>query len=159
MVPEPGAAAAASASAAAAAAEDSATASAAGSGDGQTPVVSLKAYTENLRRAMQVAQESLVTPGSGAVVWVKTTGVVDEVHNSKGMPWNRHAANVAAYNAAADAVCAELHVGCIDLHAFTAAKGAAVFRDHVHYTEEVEQEQAAFIFEQLAPFMQEAAHG
>lgn len=29
----------------------------------------------------------------------------------------------------------------------------SVFRDHVHYTEDVEKETAAFVFEQLKPYM------
>lgn len=44
------------------------------------------------------------------------------------MPWNRHAAKVGEYNAAADAICAELSVPTIDLHGFLSAKGYVFYK-------------------------------
>eukprot|EP00729_Bicosta_minor_P000629 gene629-620_t len=151
----------------AAAAEDTAAAAAAAVAiraggrkhDGVTPNISLAEYCSNLRAAINTARESLITPAAVGVVWVKTSPVIDAIHNSKGMPWNRHAAKVGEYNAAADAICAELSVPTIDLHGFLSAKGPSVFRDHVHYTEDVEKETAAFVFEQLKPYMGVADDG
>ena len=74
----------------AAAAEDTAAAAAAAAAmraggrkhDGVTPNVSLAEYCSNLRAAINTARESLITPAAVGVVWVKTSPVVDAIHNS-----------------------------------------------------------------------------
>jgi hypothetical protein len=114
------------------------------------PHISIDEYTTHLREAIAIAREQLQVR---TVVWVRTTGVIDAIHNSKGLPWHRHAAHVQAYNAAADTLCTELKVPTIDLHGWTAALGPEVFRDHVHYTPEVEQQQAQWIMCQLEPHL------
>ena len=52
------------------------------------PHVTLPDYADNLRKAMTIATEQLHVQ---SVVWVRTTGVVDAIHNTKGLPWNRFA--------------------------------------------------------------------
>lgn len=83
--------------------------------------------------------------GIGAdLVWIRTTPVVEAIHNPRST-FDRRTADVAAYNAAADAVLAGRAALAVDLHAFTAVFGDAAFCDHVHFTEEVRALQGAFI--------------
>lgn len=50
--------------------------------DGVTPNISLAEYCSNLRAAINTARESLITPAAVGVVWVKTSPVIDAIHNS-----------------------------------------------------------------------------
>lgn len=95
-------------------------------------------------RAHLAAIADLVAGIDAGLVWVRTTPVVEAIHNPRSA-FDRRAADVAAYNAAADAVLAGRAALAIDLHAFTAAFGDAAYCDHVHFTEEVRALQGAFI--------------
>lgn len=102
--------------------------------------VELPAYTANLRAILaEAAAQNL------QVVWMRTTPVVDEIHNAKSTAFHRFAADLAAYNAAADEVMREAGVPVVDLHAFSTAFVPAGFTDHVHYVETVREKQAAFL--------------
>jgi len=79
------------------------------------------------------------------VVWVRTTPVVDAIHNSREQSFLRFAAAVERYNAIANAVMQEAGIPGIDLFRFTQALGDDVYADHVHFRESVRQAQAAFI--------------
>ena len=75
-----------------------------------------------------------------------TTPVVDAVHNGyPGMQFHRYAADVAAYNEAADAVMLAAGAFVVDLFGFTRSLGPGVYCDHVHFTPEVARLQAAYI--------------
>lgn len=77
--------------------------------------------------------------------WVRTTPVVDAIHNARSKAFHRFTADQARYNAAADAVLADAEHH-IDLEAATRSFGGdEIFCDHVHFTEPVRQAQAAFI--------------
>lgn len=105
------------------------------------PLTSRAQYIENLRAITWYAAEETHT-----LIWVRTTPVIDAVHNSyPGMEFHRHAADVAAYNEAADAVMVAARAHIIDLFGFTASLGPDVYCDHVHFTPEVARLQAAFI--------------
>lgn len=80
------------------------------------------------------------------VVWVRTTPVVDAVHNTRpGMEFYRHAADGEFYNAIADRVMREHRVPMVDLYTFTRSLGPDVYCDHVHFHEPVREKQAACI--------------
>ncbi len=102
--------------------------------------VDREAYAQNLRAILAEARRT-----GTAVVWVRTTPVVTEIHNARSRAFHRFAADVAAYNAIADAVMAEAGVPVIDLHGFSARFVPAGFIDHVHFSEAVREKQAAFI--------------
>jgi len=112
--------------------------------------VPLEQYRHNLRQILDVAG------GSGIrMVWIRTTPAVDAVHNKPGMAFHRHAADVDAYNAAADQIMTEASVPLLDLYAFTRTLGGdEVFCDHAHFTESVQQQQAAFLAGYLAGLTQ-----
>lgn len=102
--------------------------------------VELPAYIANLRAILaEAAAQNL------QVVWMRTTPVVDEIHNAKSTSFHRFAADVTAYNEAADAVMRTAGVPIVDLHSFSTSFVPAGFTDHVHYIEAVREKQAAFL--------------
>jgi hypothetical protein len=102
-------------------------------------------YSTNLHAILDVVGELRPSP-----VWVRTTPCDEAVHNKPGMGFHRFAADVHAYNDAADAVMEARGVPSIDLHAFTlnlatAPDGRDLYCDHVHFPPEIREKQAAFI--------------
>lgn len=97
-------------------------------------------YARNLRAILVEAK----TAGA-AVIWVRTTPVVTEIHNARSRAFHRFAADVAAYNAIADEIMSAAGVPIIDLHGFSARFVPAGFVDHVHFSETVRERQAAYI--------------
>jgi lysophospholipase L1-like esterase len=108
-----------------------------GAGEPQVP---LAAYEDNLRAIIVSGREH-----GAQVAWVRTTPVVDAVHNSRSASFKRYAEDVARFNAAADRVMAEHGVPSIDLHTFTCNLGPDLFIDRVHFSDAVRVQQAAFI--------------
>lgn len=102
--------------------------------------VPLDAYGENLRAI--VAEVRALGP---RLAWVRTTPADETVHNTAKSDFHRFAADVDAYNAAADAVMAEAGVPSADLHAFTRNLDEPLYCDHVHFHEPVRIKQAAFL--------------
>lgn len=102
--------------------------------------VSLPQYEQNLRQIIPVARSL-----AAHVTWVRTSPVVDAIHNARSQAFHRHAADVQEYNDSADSVMREWDVVAVDLFSFTARLGDGVFLDHVHYVEPVRQLQAAYI--------------
>ena len=102
--------------------------------------VSLDAYRANLERIVAIVREM-----GPKLVWVRTTPADEKVHNAHMAAFHRFAADVVAYNAAADAVMSGAGVPMIDLHKFTMDQGGELFCDHIHFVEPVRQKQAAFI--------------
>ncbi len=98
-------------------------------------------YEANLRAIIPLASAMGLK-----VVWVRTTPVVDNVHNTRpNMEFHRHAADGEAYNAIADGVMCENKVPSIDLYTFTRNLGPDVYCDHVHFHEHVREKQAAYL--------------
>ena len=102
--------------------------------------VSLDQYEANLHEILAQAQRLAIR-----TIWVRTTPVVDERHNRLNTVSQRFAADVEAYNAAADRIMQEHDIAAIDLFTFTRNLGPDVYIDHVHFTDEVRAQQAAFI--------------
>ena len=102
--------------------------------------VDLATYRKNLRAILRVAADMRLS-----VVWVRTTPVVDSIHNSRQPAFARHAADVAEYNAAADEIMRETGTPEIDLNQFTAQFIPASYVDHVHYDDGTAAKQAAFV--------------
>lgn len=103
--------------------------------------VPLAAYAANLETIITLAKEL-----GSELIWVRTTPVIDQIHNALSTEFRRHAADVADYNAQADATMKQHHLRSIDLFTFTQKLGGAeIYLDHVHFTDGVRQQQAAFI--------------
>ena len=94
-------------------------------------------YAANLSSILELSSEL-----SNDVVWVSTTPVITEIHNSRSVNFHRFAEDVLLIN---DIAASQLKIPIIDLHSFTLKFGADAFKDHVHYTSEIQKLQAAFI--------------
>jgi lysophospholipase L1-like esterase len=108
--------------------------------------VPLDHYEANLREILTRAQQL-----AARTIWIRTTPVIDERHNRLNTTFHRFEADVEAYNAAADRIMQEHGIALIDLFTFTRNLGPDVYVDHVHYTDEVRAQQAAFIAGHLYP--------
>jgi hypothetical protein len=108
--------------------------------------VPLGRYRENLQSIHVISREI-----GARLIWVRSTPVVDTIHNQKGRTFYRYAADLDAYNRVADEFFAGVEVPVIDLYTFTARLGNRAFIDHVHYDQETRALQAAYI----AGFLQE----
>ncbi|WP_214630834.1 SGNH/GDSL hydrolase family protein [Paenibacillus agaridevorans] len=78
-------------------------------------------------------------------VWVRTTDVVDRIHNERSQLFFRYHRDVVAYNEIADQVFGQRDVPILDLYRFSRIFGESAYNDHVHFTEEVRRLQAAYI--------------
>lgn len=102
--------------------------------------VPLSRYEQNLRAIVEEARAMNLR-----LVWINTTPVIDEIHNTRSKAFHRFARDVAAINASAARIMSAAGVPVIDLHAFSAPLVPEGFMDHVHYTPDLCEKQAAFI--------------
>jgi lysophospholipase L1-like esterase len=104
--------------------------------------VALPDYAANLRAALETVRQLGLRP-----IWVRTTPVVEALHNAVPGPkdFNRFAQDVVTYNAAADRIMGAGHVPDIDLFSFTAPLLPEGTYDGVHFNEAVRARQAEFI--------------
>lgn len=98
------------------------------------------AYERNLRRIIAAVIAQGATP-----VWVRTTPVVDALHNRPDSAFHRFAADVMLYNAIADRVMTEAGIAILDLHGFSRQFLPEGFCDRVHYRPTVRDAQAAYL--------------
>lgn len=97
-------------------------------------------YKRNLEEIVRIIGERNIK-----LVWVKTTWVVDSIHNPKQKLFYRYEKDVARYNTIADEICDKYRIPSIDLHDFSKKQGIGQFVDHVHYKEPTRALQAAYI--------------
>lgn len=102
--------------------------------------VASRQYRENLEEIHSVSQEI-----GTRLIWVRTTPVVDRIHNSQSRQFHRYEADLVIYNEIADSVFQSHQVPIVDLNRFTKGLGEEAFSDHVHYSQEIRALQAAFI--------------
>lgn len=102
--------------------------------------VASEQYRKNLEKIYSISKEI-----GSRLIWVRTTPVVDRIHNSQGRQFHRYESDLAIYNEIADGVFRTHQVPIVDLHHFTKELGEESFSDHVHYQEEIRALQAAFI--------------
>lgn len=102
--------------------------------------ITLDDYRQNLRHILNEASLMKLR-----VIWIRTTPVIDEIHNSRINSFFRFENDVREYNLAADAVMREFGASIIDLHDFSLKLIPESFLDHVHYSDTARKLQAAFI--------------
>ncbi len=102
--------------------------------------VTEKEYRSNLLRIIELVKEKNI-----GLIWIRTTAVVDSIHNSKSKTIRRYATDLATYNRIADEVFSTKGVPMIDLYGFTKKLGLEQFIDHVHYNEKTRALQAAYL--------------
>lgn len=97
-------------------------------------------YRRNLETIVGLLRARGIT-----LVWMRTTPVEDERHNSRSKQFKRYARDLDEYNDIADAVMTQHKWPVIDLYSFTKSLGGERFIDHVHYDETARSLQAAHI--------------
>ncbi|GAB3704855.1 SGNH/GDSL hydrolase family protein [Spirosoma flavus] len=97
-------------------------------------------YRKNLEAIYQLLHKRNIR-----LVWMRTTSVEDERHNTRSKAFKRYARDLDAYNAIADEVMQKHGVSVIDLYTFTRSLGSEHFVDHVHYDDFAMQLQAGYI--------------
>ncbi|MDA3959966.1 MAG: GDSL-type esterase/lipase family protein [Planctomycetota bacterium] len=98
-------------------------------------------YEKNLNAILALAARL-----AKRTIWVRTTPVVDAIHNERSKDFHRYAADQQHYNAIADAVMAAAQVTVLDLETFTRRCGGdEIFRDHVHFIDSVRELQGAWL--------------
>lgn len=102
--------------------------------------VSPECYAANLERGVELVRKSGLQ-----LLWCRTTGVCDELHNLRCRDFSRFRADVELYNRLADRVMEEHRIPVCDLFGFTRKFGDEAFADHVHYVERVRELQGAFL--------------
>lgn len=100
-------------------------------------------YRDNLEQIIRTARSM-----ANAVIWVSTTDIIDDIHNSQST-FHRFHRDVLEYNEIALQVMEQHEVPIIDLYTFTLQFGADAYRDHAHFTEEVQRSQAKYIADYL----------
>jgi len=107
-------------------------------------------YRENLQAILAMAGVLGVRP-----VWVRTTPV-NSVQHHKRKPFDRLEKDVARYNASADEIMAAAGVPVCDLFRFTdnLENNSLTEGDGVHFSAEVQAQQAAFIAGYLMRLLQ-----
>lgn len=76
---------------------------------------------------------------------MRTTLVIDSVHNQRSKAFKRYAADLDAFNRIADEVCAAKEIPVIDLYSLSVAMGEKEVIDHVHYQVPARMAQAGYI--------------
>ena len=107
-------------------------------------------YKANLAEIFDLLEENEIKP-----IWIKTTPVVDSIHNKKGMAFYRFSEDVDLYNSIADSICFNRDIPIIDLFGFTKKLGLNEYVDHVHFSEEAREKQAIFIAGFLEAYIQQ----
>jgi lysophospholipase L1-like esterase len=102
--------------------------------------IPIEQYAANLTAIIKVAKSL-----ARNMIWVRTTTVVDEIHNREHMEFFRYARDVDRYNACADDIVRAHRIPMIDLFTFTRTLGDEVYFDHVHFKEIIREQHAAFI--------------
>lgn len=98
------------------------------------------AYRQNL-----LAIHNLLSTHGIQLIWMRTTMVIDSVHNQRSNAFKRYAADLDAFNRIADEVCAAKKIPVIDLYSLSVALGREEVIDHVHYTVPARIAQAGYI--------------
>lgn len=113
------------------------------------PQISLDDYKKNLGEIIAIMKQM-----HAKLIWVRSTPVVDSIHNSR-VPFLRFNSDVVAYNKAADSLMNESDVPIIDLYTFTERYIPDGYMDHVHYKEDVRKAQAEYITQNLTEIVNE----
>ncbi len=110
---------------------------------------SIEKYQSNLENIFNLASQL-----AAQIAWVRTTPVIDELHNPLNDDYKRYNADVEKYNRVADQIVAGRKIYAIDLYTFCQCLGEEeTYCDHVHFTKETRNLQGSFIAGQLIAFL------
>ncbi len=102
--------------------------------------IGLEDYKDNLTTVIRLLKERNIKP-----IWIRTTPVIDSVHNSRQPAFKRYAKDLKLYNQTADEICKTAQIPVIDLNTFTAKQIPEHYIDHVHFDETTRALQAAYL--------------
>lgn len=105
-------------------------------------------YSKNLAQIFKLLKDKDIQP-----IWIRTTWVVDSIHNEKSKAFYRYHADAKRYNEIADSICSSNGIPIIDLYTFSKNQGIESIRDHIHYLPKAQKEQADFIAEELMKYI------
>ncbi|MEK5023494.1 SGNH/GDSL hydrolase family protein [Paenibacillus sp. FSL M7-1046] len=98
-------------------------------------------YKYNIENISELVKKIATVP-----IWVRTTDAIESIHNSRStISFHRYHEDVEAYNAIADEIMAAGGISILDLYSFTKVFGDEAYIDHVHFNQDVQRMQAAFI--------------
>jgi hypothetical protein len=106
--------------------------------------IPIETYKENMKRIIDLVMTSC--PAT-EMIWIRTTPVDDEIHNSKQKKFHRHQRDGDLYNQAADEIMSVHGIRIIDVFTFTnnLRYQGALYYDHVHFHRHIREKQGAFI--------------
>ena len=102
--------------------------------------IPISEYAGNITNIIKLGKDM-----SRLMVWVDTTPVINEIHNSRSEKMHRFRSDLMAYRSIANRIMAEEDIPIINLHDFTECFGSDAFIDHVHFNDGIRRKQAAFI--------------
>ncbi len=114
------------------------------SGEKQVP---LEQYRENLLNII-----GLLSQRGIRLIWIRTTPVDDERHNSMCKGFYRFSCDVRDYNNAADSIMHSYGIPVIDLHEYTLRLDGELYCDKVHFTDEVRKAQGEYIAQNIVDY-------
>ena len=103
-------------------------------------VIELEVYKANLKEIFKIAKTLKLK-----LIWITSTPVNDEIHNSKNVGFFRYNKDAEIYNDIAKKLFENAKIPIIDLNTFSKEFPLVAYSDHVHYKSEYSQLQAAFI--------------
>ncbi|MBN1622730.1 MAG: exo-alpha-sialidase [Clostridia bacterium] len=101
-------------------------------------------YAGNLEAILSIACKM-----ARAVIWIESTPVNDEIHNSISKSMKRYNADLQRYNEIARDIVSRHNLDMINLYDITLAMGESAYADHVHFIDEARKVQADFIYREL----------
>lgn len=107
---------------------------------GKGTQVDSTAYRQNLQEIHRLLSDQNIQ-----LIWMRTTMVIDSVHNQRSKAFKRYAADLESFNQIADEVCAEKEIPVIDLYRLSVALGRKEVADHVHYKVPARMAKAGYI--------------
>lgn len=102
-------------------------------------------YAKNLEDIIKLEKEI-----AKEFIWISSTHVDDNLHQQRKEGCYRYNKDVIRYNEIANDIMKKNDIRIIDLYKFTYnLKNDNMYRDHVHYTDEISKKQAEFIYNEL----------
>lgn len=102
--------------------------------------ISKEKYSNNLEQIINYLKDLNVN-----VFWCRTTPVDNIVHNSRFGEFYRFNKDVIDFNISADIIMKDNGISIIDLYGFTLSLGSNLYKDHIHFKNEISKMQAAYI--------------
>ena len=113
--------------------------------------------TDLLKRVVSSIRNKIIELGNqlaNKLIWISTTHVNNEIHNSRKSGYMRFNEDVIKYNKIASNIMKQNHIEIIDLYNFTKElECKEMYRDHVHFKDYISKKQAEYIYIKLEPLL------